>query len=283
MSFQSMDPAVVTVIMLMGGLVILLIIRFFTGGLNEKPYSVFGDLSVALIISVVLGPVVTHYLAKARELEQRRWNARTAHLERLRPILLADAANLEDVAKRISDSGHIIAIHSQHRDKEMEEIWFRHILIRDIGAHFPEFSKTREELRTEIALQQSEMMDSIHRIASGLGPNEDRRIEVAYALVRRCIGKGDGIKLEIQPGGGYSYQSGTGGSQGSDGNPPPHLVEEARVFREYKPDRSFKSDCARLSKRTSPFIDRLLNLAREARSLAEVATLPGDCAYTRVD
>jgi hypothetical protein len=96
----------------------------------------------------------------------------------------------------------------------MEEIWFRHILVRDINAHFPEFFRKREELRTETAAQDSEMINGIRRIAAGLaldkGPNEDRRIEVAYSLMRQCIGKGGGIKLEIHPGGGYRYESGTG-------------------------------------------------------------------------
>jgi hypothetical protein len=157
-----------------------------------------------------------------------------------------------------------------------------------MSAHFPEFIKMRDELRTEIALQQSEMIATIRRIASSLaldkGPNEDRRMRVAYALVRRCIGKGDGIRLEIRPGGGYHYYNIAGGSQdNSGGSPPPHLVEEARVFRDYTPDQGFKSDCERFSSRISPFADRLLDLAREARSLAEIAALPGDCPYTWVN
>jgi hypothetical protein len=143
MSFQlqSIDPAVVTVMMLIVGLLVLLVIRFFTGGLEEKPHVVVGVLSVALIISVVLGPLVSHYLAKARELEQRRWTARTAHLERLRPILLGHVTTLANLANRISTDGHIISVHAQHRDKDMEEMWFGNILIRDLGAHFREFCR----------------------------------------------------------------------------------------------------------------------------------------------
>jgi hypothetical protein len=60
-------------------------------------------------------------------------------------------------------------------------------------------------------------------------------------------------------------------------------VEKERVFREYKRDQRLKSDCERLSKRVNPLIERQLNLLGEARSLAELSTIPGDCPYTRID
>jgi hypothetical protein len=92
-------------LILIAGLAILLGVRYLTGHFDKNPWlSATGDLSVALMVSVLLAPWVTDYLARERELEQRRWNARTAHLERLRPILRADA---ETLAKRLSSEGHL--------------------------------------------------------------------------------------------------------------------------------------------------------------------------------
>ena len=273
------------------GVGLLVGVRFLTGHLQDNPWrAVIGDISAVVLVSVLLAPVVTDHFAREREREQRVWAARTVHLERLRPILLEDAKNLAQIAKSISDLGHVIPIFSKQREKDYDDTWFRHILIRDFGAHFSEFFHKRETLRTEVTTHESEVMDKINRSAKQVKVdktvnNEEHRVQVAYALLHRCIGKGVGMKLEVGQD-SFNYLFSTGGSGGGSGpgaRPSEVIVAQFRAFEEYKPDTTFQSDCKKFAGRLDSIVARITELATDARSLAELAALSGDCPYTRVD
>ena len=141
-------------------------------------------------------------------------------------------------------------------------------------------------MRRDVGTHDTGMGTFVDRVGGQLSgiPGTDYawvRPQVAYSLVRRCIGRGGEFRLEISPNRrGYSYQTGTGGGgSNSAGSPSVDLVAGADAFRDFQKDADFVETCERITERAAEIQMTLLSLSQEASMLAEVTTLDGDCRY----
>jgi hypothetical protein len=249
-------------------------------------HSTAADWAAAIVIAAVVGPMFNHAWAMKRDIQQRRWSAQQRHLDRLRPILLADAKLTSDLSKTVHDSGHAWGLHSS--DRSDERFWFPNVLTRDLEVHFMDYFRAREELRNDIAAQEKEMRTLIARVGDAFSVPDvlthsdwpTGRLQVAYALVRRCMEKATPMRLQRLHGGGYEFEYGTGGSQtNSAEEPPSSLVAMVEAFEQFQPDDGFRRACRTLADRAAEIERKLLEASDEANRLAEVSQIRGLCRY----
>ena len=252
--------------------------------------AVYGQVAASIVIAAVVGPTFTHMWAMKRDLEQRAWDARVAHFERLRPILLNEAKEFKTYSDRVNAQGHLIgSLRGTDVQKNVELMWNRDFLIADLGSHFAEYASRREKLRSASIYHDAKLRELVDRIGSGFSipadvGNDERSVRQngGMALVHRCVQNGYGMRMERPQSGGYSYSYSAGGSaSSSSGDPSPAILSTWEAFQNFKPDASFNSVCSELRAGVDDLSADFIRLANEALVLAEVATLQGDCDYLR--
>ena len=195
----------------------------------------------------------------ARETDERRpVESRDGHLRQLQPVLRADADKLSDLARRARVDGRMTDF-----GKERSEGTQR-ALSEDIQNHYPEYSQARERLRKTVVEQEEELQRATQLVMTRvpLPPGaEQRRLEVARAFLAKCSDKGPGMTLT------------------------PTATEDEReayeVFASFQPDTEVTAHCQSLKRRAAGISSSARKLSTEARALAERATLPGECKFTR--
>jgi hypothetical protein len=160
--------------------------------------TVVADAAAGIVMAAIIGPAMNHAWAMRRDLYQREWNARTAHMERLRPVLRTDAKLLLEMDRKLSDWGHVTQLGTEDIGKRLDEdYWFPNVLDRDLGHHFNEFSATRETVRKAVQTHDESVGNFIETVAQRIKiePGDSNLTnEVAYAIVRQCMGKGSGVR-----------------------------------------------------------------------------------------
>ena len=212
--------------------------------------------------------------------------ARQAHLQSLRAVLRDEARQLEGSSNELANKGYRFAavdINDLAKNEEFE--WRRNVLMSDFGSHFPSYATQRAQLSKDLSNHDARVRELVERIRTAIrwpASVDDRRLQVAHALVHRCSRKGFGIRFERGSNGGYGYQYSTGGGGSSGGGPVPEsVVAEWDAFRAFVPNASFESTCKELSARADNLARRLSDASRQASVLAEVTALEGDCQYLR--
>ncbi len=269
------------------GLVLLVVAHRLVARFQPHPWAtIVSDAAATIIVATTIAPVVNHEWAMKRDLEQRAWNVRVAHLEHLRPFLREDAVRLTNLGQRFSTTGYVVGPGDKDQLSFEAANWELPLLGRDLVSHFPAFWLTRETLRKEVRAQDTDVRTLVEHVERqlSLAPHlVSMRYEVALSLVHMCIGVGQGIRLDANPDGSYRYSDGIGGERAnSAGGPPENLTGALAAFRLYKPDAEFETTCRRLVGRRSKLQPVFGTLSADALELSEVPSLLGDCRYTRV-
>ncbi len=251
---------------------------------------------ITVVTAVVAAPTVTNLWAERRDVqneerarqrdrESQRREVRDVHLERLRPLLLSDSKQLLQLSNQLAIEGTAIGgflVENYERPID-QTYWYPEILYRDLATHFPDYGTVRERVRGEVLAQQKETLE-IQRLASEsikIRPQDGNADGVAVAIVRQCMGTGNGISLEIDATGHYTFNDG-GARQTGVGEPPRYVVTALQAYRAFKPTDSFKASCNTLRERAKRLATELRTLAVDAAVAAESPALFGECRYVRM-
>jgi hypothetical protein len=254
-------------------------------------------VAIALLIVTPINQLISRWLQQAqeqaherqedtRERERRRHALLQSHLERLRPVLRADADALKEVAQRTEMTGAPLLSQAHNPGSsrnEMEARFAPDPLSSDVKNHYPTFADNKARLRRDVEDQDDEYAGLVSRVVKqiALPPAHPYRDNVARAFVWKCLGLGPGMTLTTDDK-SHSY-SWLGGSGNGGGPAPPQLVEAFQAFTSFRPDSKVEGHCASLRTRGAKIVDDAEKLSAEARMLAEETTLSGDCKYTRLD
>jgi hypothetical protein len=194
--------------------------------------------------------------APARDPEERRpVDPREAHLRQLQLVLRMDADRLSEIARRARADGRLTDLAKDRADSA------HRALSEDVQNHYPEYSQARERLRRIVVEQEEELNLATQLVMTRvpLPPGaEQRRLEVARALLARCFDKGPGMTLTA-----------------------PATDDEREAFEAFQADTDSAAHCQSLKRRAAGISANARKLSSDARALAERTTLPGDCQYTR--
>jgi len=210
----------------------------------------------------------------------RIWDVRQAHLRQLQPVLRVDAERLSQIARRVRAAGRVNA-------GEMKSLFTTdRVLSADLVNHYQEYSHGKEHLRTTASDQEEELSRTATLVAGKLtlpAAAEQRRSEVAEAIVEKCLTKGPGMTLTVGPD-GYQYTV-RGKTQRYGGGAAVAQDEGAAfaAFTSFAPEADVTAHCDSMKKRAASIAVTAEKLAADALALAEQTTLPGDCKYTRTD
>ena len=156
-------------------------------------------------------PVQDTPTARSADVRQARTtDVRQVHLRQLQPVLRTDADRLSQVARRTRAEGRVTNIRKDRSDNavELRAIFAPHrVLSGDLPNHYPEYSDAKERLRKSVAEQEEEFHQTTMLVMTKLSlPQvaEQRRREVAWALLEKCLDKGPGMTLTTRPD-GYQY------------------------------------------------------------------------------
>jgi Tfp pilus assembly protein PilO len=221
--------------------------------------------------------------ARQREVERQQRAVRDSHLERLRPLLLADSKKLEQLSRQMAvEAAAIGGFRLKDKEQELDrDYWYPDLLYRDFAAHFPDYGKVRERVREEVFAQQKTVFD-LQGLAleSFKTEAEDEGASIAITLVRECLGTGRGMNLEITTT-GYRYTD-SGAPDQREAPPPPNLVRRVQAYKAFTPSEAFKSSCDIARERYKRLATELMTLSMEAAVAAESAALSGECSYVRL-
>ena len=252
---------------------------------------------ITVVTAVVAAPTVTNLWAERRDVqneerarqrdrESQRREVRDVHLERLRPLLLSDSKQLLQLSNQLAIEGTAIGgflVENYERPID-QTYWYPEILYQDLATHFPDYGTVRERVRGEVLAQQKETLE-IQRLASESIKIKTLKMATlmgfAVAIVRQCMGTGNGISLEIDATGHYTFNDG-GGRQTGVGEPPRYVVTALQAYRAFKPTDSFKASCNTLRERAKRLATELRTLAVDAAVAAESPALFGECRYVRM-
>jgi hypothetical protein len=61
------------------------------------------------------------------------------------------------------------------------------------------------------------------------------------------------------------------------------VAATASAYQQFRPDVAFRASCERVTARIENILNQLLPRAAEANGFAELATIAGDCEYTKIE
>jgi hypothetical protein len=221
--------------------------------------------------------------------QARAPEARLAHLRQLQPVLRTDAERLAQVARRVRAEARVTDARKDRSENavELRSIFTAHrVLSADLANHYQDYSQAKERLRKSVADQEDEYSQTASMVASQLSlppAAEQRRPEVTWAILERCLGKGPGMTLTTRPD-GYQYTV-RGRTQRYGGGASVAEDEGAAfaAFTSFAAEPQVTAHCDSMKKRAAAIVLTADKLASDALALAEQTTLPGDCKYTKPD
>jgi hypothetical protein len=226
----------------------------------------------------------------ARPTDARQANAtdaRQAHLRQLQPVLRTDAERLSQVARRVRAQGRVTEAGKDRSDNavELRALFTSHrVLSADLPNHYQEYADAKERLRKSVAEQEEELQRTAELVMTKLSlppVAEPRRTEIAWAVLEKCLDKGPGMTLTTRPDGyqytvrGRSRRYGGGASVAEDEG------AAYAAFTSYAPESDVVARCDGLKKRAAGIVGTAEKLSASALGLADQATLPGECKYTK--
>lgn len=221
--------------------------------------------------------------------QARATDARQAHLRQLQPVLGTDAERLSQVAKRMRADGRVTDIRKDRSDNavELRALFTSHrSLSGDLQNHYQEYAQAKERLRKSVAEQEDEFQQTASLVMTRLSAApaaEPRRPEITWAVLEKCLDKGPGMTLTTRPD-GYQYTV-RGRTQRYGGGATVAEDEGAAfaAFTSFAPEADVVAHCESLKRRAAAIVATAEKLSADALGLAEQATLPGECKYTKGD
>ena len=170
---------------------------------------------------------------------------------------------------------------------ELESLFSPDLLTADLGNHFPEYWRDKQQLIKDVNQQDTEFGDTVERVSKTLQlPSyaENRRIELGRNYLAKCLDKDLGFRLTVSKD-GYSYSSlgGGGSNSGGGAKPPQDLTAAFNAFQSISPDSETVEQCRALKSGAASIAKKSKDLSDQAKLLAERGTLTGDCEYTKLD
>jgi hypothetical protein len=238
---------------------------------------------VFFLLGLTAAGPVNHYFAMSRDREQRHWDIRRDHLARLRPVLLADADKLAEIAKQLTEQGRLTSFNRDPtpNQADLAARFSPAPLSDDVVNHHRGYAQEKKHLREATERQDREHVELVLRLLPRvrLPSNHPYRELVVRSFVWKCLGSGDGMTLKSSPSfHNYSWLGSTGGASG------PASQEHQDAFAAYtalRPDAQTATQCQTLKTRKTEIIATATRLSSQARLLAEHTTLNGECEYTR--
>jgi hypothetical protein len=89
------------------------------------------------------------------------------------------------------------------------------------------------------------------------------------------------MTLQIEPN-VYTFSFGAGFSPSPQGGSPPReLLDALEIYKAFTPDTQMATECQSLKTRAARIVENAKKLEQEAKSLAAIPSLTGDCPYLR--
>ena len=160
--------------------------------------SLFKSKIATVVASLVVGVLFTvplnHIIAQGRDRENRKLTLRHDHLLRLQQTLKKDSKVMSDLGRRVEADGRVTDISKDKpaNKEELEALFAQDVLSDDLANHFTEYWGQRQHLNSDIGTQDSEFRDFVEALTHALKIPpiaEGRRIEVARAIIGKCLGK----------------------------------------------------------------------------------------------
>lgn len=234
----------------------------------------------SFVLTVLTSVFLSNLFAQRRDRDQRVWNLSQQHLVRLKPVLRLDADRYDSIINGERVSGHV-GLKAATMEKELDSLFAPDILSSHLGVHFPDYYQRKQSLRNEVKELDEEFNDALELVRNEvkLAPiGESRRVEVAQAVLQKCLKKGFGISLVIQES-SYNYLA-VGSTTGGSGQPLPDMIAAFQAFRAFR-DSKIQSRCDDILKRAEAIIGNATKLKQEVLMLAELTTLPNSCEYVK--
>ena len=239
------------------------------------------------VMTVLIGLLVANLFGSARERDHRVWVLRQDHLVRLKPVLQKDSEKLSEISRRIHVEGRAGEINKNvaQNETELDAIFSPDVLTEDLANHYSEYWQDKQRLRSDIKEQEIEFLDTVALVSKALSlPRfaEDWRINVAWSVLEKCLGKGPGATITFSSYGGYQYNiHGKGGGVGGPTKILKDHLAAITAFKRFQPDIQVTTHCESLSSRASKIYESTKRLSNEARLLAERTILSGECRYVK--
>jgi hypothetical protein len=188
---------------------------------------------------------------------------------------------LAEVAETIRKQAHMNRVNQYEGvDIDLVAMLWPDVMSQDLANHFPRYDQSKHALGSQIEAQDQEFRETVLLVGKSLSSaNVDpswRGID-AMSYVEKCVGRGNGVLLQVRPG-SFSFEYwGAGG--GGGGQPSPDQVATFRAFESLKPTASVTSHCNSLKERAEAIRKGASELSKEAQILAESTILTGTCAF----
>ena len=208
------------------------------------------------------------------------------HFEQLRPVLLLDATNLEQVTKQIKTTAFV---GNPEDDEESNKqnigaLLWPHVMSSHLSAHFHEYHSLKKQLELDIETQNREFREAVLKVKQLLAGKDLRgnwSQIVAISFVENALRRSRGVTL-TSSNSGFSFTA-WGGSLGGSGQPSPDQIAAFRAFNSIVPTQELQTRTEHLRARAEALEKMSQDLSKKARLLAEDTTLRGDCEFTRID
>jgi hypothetical protein len=282
----------VTVIaFLCGMLIVVLIFVFLTRHYpHEGTRAAFGSGLVTLVASVIFTVVINNLYAMKRDRDSRLRNLRDQHYSQLKPVLKTESSKFTQIGADIERWGHITQLDRwDFVNDDLQSLVWPDVLSRDLGNHFADYDRSKRLLVEQVQADTKEFREATETVSQELTPfvhlDPYWRSVDSYAFVMKCIGIGNGVRVQIRPD-GYSFETpGSNGSASGGGpNPPrpsPDQIEAAKAYASLRLNPELDRQCDSLKSRVTAIRDLTTELSKRAELLSESTVLPGDCEFIR--
>jgi hypothetical protein len=234
----------------------------------------------SFVLTILTSVFLSNLFAQKRDRDQRVWNLSQQHLVRLKPVLRLDADRYDSIINGERVSGHV-GLNAATMEKELDSLFAPDILSSHLLVHFPEYYQRKQSLRNEVKELDEEFNKTLELVRNEVklpATGESRRVEVAQAVLQRCLKKGFGISLVIQES-SYNYLA-VGSTTGGTGRPSPDMVAAFKAFQTFR-DSKVQSQCDDMLRRGEVIIGEATKLKQEVLILAELTILPNSCEYVK--
>jgi len=289
MSWVIQHLAVVTVLIVLFaiGLVVLIFVGLHRLYRHEPTRPQFGSALVSLVIAVLFSVVLNNLYALKRDSDNRARALRDQHYAQLKPVLRAEAANLGEIASEMKKQAHITGVNNYEViTTDTAAMLWPDVMSRDLERHFPAYDLSKRGLLEEISHQDQEFRGAMQVARTEIKPmpglNTYWKEIAAMAFIERCLGRGPGLRLNVnQNGFSFEYWGASVGASGGAIPPRPDAgqVAASRGYQSLRNAGALRTYCENLRQGARDIAERANALAERAKLLSQETVLPGKCEF----
>lgn len=248
-----------------------------------KPQLVTALISIAItgLFSVFLNDLY----AMKRDRDSRIRTLRDQHFSQLRTALRAETVKLQQLAATVNAQGRFASV-PQYESKPVpaEDFLWPDVMSHDLAEHFPAYQQAKLHLLSEIDTQDAEFRTALSYAEEQLKPAAHMdtywRNAVVMSSAESCVGRGNGIRIEVKDQGYTFAQWGSNGS--AAGKPSREQWAAYHAFEKLSQGGPPKF-CQSMRERAETIVNDARTLSKEAQLESESTILKGTCEFLKSD